>query len=334
MQEMKRQQEQEQENEEDETSVHELMYADPDAVGFERHLFSSLDIFGFCLVRRSRAMGRALDGLGWRAPLDAAEAVMKHGKFVFQRVTYDALGVPSYEYDGGMRRQIVVAEDTVQELPKGAGRILKNLMEAVRAALPPGLGRLGKVSGATVMANNVPEGAVGLPQDLHIDQALVPSRCAARQPPPPQVIVAVERCTLLVVPFSHHMVEGLGWMTAKAGEAAAEAADETLAPLLPPSMKPTRIHLDPGQLVVMHGYLVHAGDAGEPGEAALRVHFYTETPAGLAPHPTTEDATYVLDNMGDGVVSTLFSSTMLPKLDQSAQPPPVVTTGLCVCEPT
>jgi hypothetical protein len=175
------------------------------------------------------------------------------------------------------------------------------------------------------MANNVPAGAEGLPQDLHIDQALVPSRCATRQPPPPQVIVAVERCTVLVVPFSHHMVEGLGWMTAKAGEAAAadaatagpsagpsaaEEADETLASLLPPSTKPTRIHLDPGQLVVMHGYLVHAGDAGEPGETALRVHFYTETPAGLAPHPTTEGATYVLDSMGDGVVSTHFLSTM------------------------
>jgi ectoine hydroxylase-related dioxygenase (phytanoyl-CoA dioxygenase family) len=164
------------------------------------------------------------------------------------------------------------------------------------------MGRI--MDAAAFLANNVADtGRDGKQQQVHVDHAVVPARRVVR--PPPVIITALQAGSVLVYPFSHLMVSALGWMMARTANE--KAADRSLASKVP-AMDAIRIHMEPGQVLVMDGHLVHAGDRGQPGQPALRLHFYMQHPADQAQHPYDANMTYVLSALGNDIVSNHFTA--------------------------
>ena len=115
----------------------------------------------------------------------------------------------------------------------------------------------------------------GGPQLLHADvQAGVQSRV---------VIVALsDDMTLLVAPFSHVTVRGRAYFDHLPTDA---EADEIVGMIMP-RFPLIRLRLKRGQLIVMDGNTVHAGDAGQPHKYNPCMHWYAvQNSVGNATQP-------------------------------------------------
>jgi hypothetical protein len=163
---------------------------------------------------------------------------------------------------GNQRQQLVVAmADRVKP------RQLKQLVSLIKAArdamcsIASHLGTKLHLAKAALIRNRTPDG--GLKPTIqypHNDYGLRLGYNGVA------VVVAVERVTLWVYPCSHHAVQGLG--EARTAAERAEALDWA------PTTGWQRVTLEPGEVFVMHGHLIHAGDMGQPGESAVRLHLY------------------------------------------------------------
>jgi ectoine hydroxylase-related dioxygenase (phytanoyl-CoA dioxygenase family) len=93
-------------------------------------------------------------------------------------------------------------------------------------------------------------------------------------------LVALQDCSLLVCPGSHHALQALYTHTqlSGTGEVGGGVVEEIMSQL-----RPKRLQLKAGDIVLLHGLTLHAGDAGQAGVRAARMHFYivprTATPA-------------------------------------------------------
>ncbi|KAJ9532234.1 hypothetical protein QJQ45_003963 [Haematococcus lacustris] len=84
------------------------------------------------------------------------------------------------------------------------------------------------------------------------------------------LIIALELTRVLVIPDSHHEV--LLVEAVRMGRISEDEFQIKMAQLR--RMKVYRVTLEPGQVLGMRGYTIHAGDGGLKGEASTRVHFY------------------------------------------------------------
>ncbi|KAL6754756.1 hypothetical protein V8C86DRAFT_2437341 [Haematococcus lacustris] len=88
------------------------------------------------------------------------------------------------------------------------------------------------------------------------------------------LIIALELTRVLVIPDSHHEV--LLVEAVRMGTISEDEFQEKMAQLR--KMKVYRVTLEPGQVLGMRGYTIHAGDSGLKGKASTRVHFYGTVP--------------------------------------------------------
>ncbi len=147
--------------------------------------------------------------------------------------------------------------------------------ELMSAVAGPGL----RVRKAVVLVNEPVEPPVGA-QCLHSD--LTPFETGFVG------LLALSRYTLLVSPGSHHAVQiHQSLMGRSAGTREADIMPAVPRPQL------VRLVIEPGQLVLLHGNTIHAGDAGSVGVMAPRLHLYamresvkneTQPAVGLGPH--------------------------------------------------
>jgi hypothetical protein len=120
----------------------------------------------------------------------------------------------------------------------------------------------------------------GGPQVLHCDVEPGEDSCA--------VIAALENnTTLLVVPFSSSVMQGAGILE--------DVEWEDLAPMVP-HFPLIRLRLQRGDLFVMNGNLIHAGDQGQPGRRTPRFHWYIQG-------NNVDDVTFPVLMMGDAIES-------------------------------
>ena len=81
--------------------------------------------------------------------------------------------------------------------------------------------------------------------------------------------LGLSRYSVLVSPMSHHAVRTLATLK----KLHPDCTEADMLPMLS-APKLVRLMIEPGQLVLVHGNTVHAGDAGSLGEWAPRIHFY------------------------------------------------------------
>ncbi|GIL96946.1 hypothetical protein Vretimale_2667 [Volvox reticuliferus] len=86
-------------------------------------------------------------------------------------------------------------------------------------------------------------------------------------------IAAIERFTLLIFPGSRHEIMELQRLEQLVTASVIEEADLT-AWLAARKFKAMRLVLEPGDLLIMSGDTVHAGDRGVDGCGTLRLHWY------------------------------------------------------------
>ena len=82
-------------------------------------------------------------------------------------------------------------------------------------------------------------------------------------------LLGLFRYSVLVSPMSHHSIRTLATL-----EKMNPNATESDLVSMVSAPKLVRLMIEPGQLVLLHGNTVHAGDAGSLGEWAPRMHFY------------------------------------------------------------
>ena len=84
------------------------------------------------------------------------------------------------------------------------------------------------------------------------------------------VFLAVQPFSLLVALHSHHVVK---FIWARDAVDDLKDADFTRLALTVPQFQLLRMHIRAGDIVLMHGNLVHAGDRGTAGDFAFRCHW-------------------------------------------------------------
>ena len=97
------------------------------------------------------------------------------------------------------------------------------------------------------------------------------------------MFVPLAPASVLVVPCSHVWARQWARLQRKKHDEAVIAATMPKYPV-------TRLELHPGQVLIMDGNLVHAGDAGRPGEWTPRLHWYIQRPL-VVPNDTHLDTT-------------------------------------------
>ena len=88
------------------------------------------------------------------------------------------------------------------------------------------------------------------------------------------VFLGLSRYSVLVSPTSHHSIRTLASLQ-KMNPDSTES--DFISMVSAPKL--VRLVIEPGQLVLVHGNTVHAGDAGSLGEWAPRLHFYATSSA-------------------------------------------------------
>jgi hypothetical protein len=94
-------------------------------------------------------------------------------------------------------------------------------------------------------------------------------------------IVPLEPVSLLVSPNSHKAVSSYTAMR----EAGDKKLTEAQVMRFITAARPVRVEMEPGQVILLHGNTVHAGDAGRPGKWSPRLHYYLT--AGAIDNETT-----------------------------------------------
>lgn len=85
-------------------------------------------------------------------------------------------------------------------------------------------------------------------------------------------IAAVERATILFAKYSHIAIRDCARRVGTGpGQISLEAFIRTM-----PTYKIVRLTMEPGDVIIMDGNLVHAGDAGRPGSYSARMHWYIQ----------------------------------------------------------
>ena len=184
----------------------------------------------------------------------------------FQQVVYDKKNNPKTLYQGGQRKQL----DTPTIRRAGADKYPQfqptiQFVDRVLKELPKWLIGTGEeIMRDSILVNDKPTGSYQrAPQCLHVDFP-TPSRGTR------VVVVACARCSIVVVPYSHHAV----LMAGSRFKESDSDADENTASIMPP-MAPWKIILEPRQAVAFHAYTVHGGDmALEEGKPGPRIHAY------------------------------------------------------------
>ena len=177
-----------------------------------------------------------------------------------------------------------------------AGLIPANVGKSTAASAPAASARaVYSVLKASFLTNHAPTAPIPFKrQVLHIDVA-----ASAKNEAPPVIIVALQRCGIYAIPYSQHMVKA--W--AKEQEACnnnplnktlitacttdLKAADKTVANGLPEKVVAQRYVMEPGDILIMNGHTIHAGDEGVLGHPALRLHLYCNTVVGKLPKNET-----------------------------------------------
>ncbi|KXZ40864.1 hypothetical protein GPECTOR_1718g828 [Gonium pectorale] len=103
------------------------------------------------------------------------------------------------------------------------------------------------------------------------------------------ILPLVPHTTLLVAPGSHTWVKAYGEHYYEGTPESARAMEDLDKVL--PEHKCVRLCLQPGELIILHGNTVHAGDAGRQGDWAPRLHWYVQP-------DKVENETYLLNMLG------------------------------------
>jgi ectoine hydroxylase-related dioxygenase (phytanoyl-CoA dioxygenase family) len=119
----------------------------------------------------------------------------------------------------------------------------------------------------------VREGTTGNPQVPHVDFP-----CSYNADELLRVaIVALEKFSLYVYPYSHTLMRsmmalhGPNFTTGSTVEIDVEIAQSMSMQI------PLRLDVEPGEIIIFDGYLVHAGTEGMSGASRLRLHLYLQS---------------------------------------------------------
>lgn len=125
----------------------------------------------------------------------------------------------------------------------------------------------------SILVDMVPKGITGNPQVPHVDFP-----CSYNVDELLRVaIVALEAFSLYVYPFSHTLMRsmmeehGPDFQTGSTEEIDARIAQSISMQI------PIRLDVQPGEIIIFDGYLVHAGTEGMCGESRLRLHLYLQS---------------------------------------------------------
>ena len=121
-----------------------------------------------------------------------------------------------------------------------------------------------RVQNTMVLVNELVEPPVGI-QCLHSD--LPPF-----EPGFVGLLLGLSRYTLLVSPGSHWAVQMHQSLMDQRSEQGNISEEDIMFMIAVPKL--VRLVIEPGQLVLLHGNTVHAGDAGSAGDMVPRMHFY------------------------------------------------------------
>ena len=141
------------------------------------------------------------------------------------------------------------------------------VMANVSAVVPEGL----EVMASTLICNVLPEGQEAKCQQLHCD---VTPKAPPSPEPAPVLILAVDRFFLQVCPGSHRAVQEMMAIDKACQGLPGRTRDAAFSLL--PTCPVILLDLQPGDLVVMHGYCVHAGYKPRPGAMDIRAHWYCQ----------------------------------------------------------
>ncbi|MGQ3286013.1 hypothetical protein, partial [Bosea sp. (in: a-proteobacteria)] len=89
--------------------------------------------------------------------------------------------------------------------------------------------------------------------------------------------MAMQRVSILLIPRSHKWVQVVEhfWNGPGKSHECQAALEEYLKRMT--AQEVVRVTLEPGQVLGMRGYTIHAGDEGRVGTGSVRVHFYAST---------------------------------------------------------
>lgn len=129
-----------------------------------------------------------------------------------------------------------------------------------------------EVRDVALLLNTVEQAECGCPvdvQEIHTDDEPYSN---SRDPDeaPLNAILALTEVTIIIHPGSHTLVQQLRSMQD-------EGLDITGWLHIIGKQHGIRLHLKAGDLLIMHGNLVHGGDVGKCGVLAPRMHFYVKT---------------------------------------------------------
>ncbi|GLC52398.1 hypothetical protein PLESTB_000624800 [Pleodorina starrii] len=165
-------------------------------------------------------------------------------------------GLAQVSVGSGQHRQAPL--EAGNEVLCGTRRAVEKVLDSViRASGVPY-----KARNTAILVNMPGEKPVG-PQAFHVDMA--PGKDGF------VVIVALEpNVSLLLAPGSHVWVKE--WARLK-GHGRTEEEAATVVP----QQQLVRLSLEVGQVLLLHGNTVHAGDRGVAGEHSLRLHWYVQS---------------------------------------------------------
>ena len=84
--------------------------------------------------------------------------------------------------------------------------------------------------------------------------------------------LAVEDFVLNVVPFSHSVTQATE--LAEEGMSARELDEAMLGAMPSSGFRLKELHVQAGEVILMHGMCVHSGAAGKVGTGSIRCHWY------------------------------------------------------------
>lgn len=149
------------------------------------------------------------------------------------------------------------------------------------------------------------DGLAGI-QHLHTDQ----------QPGSPGYVMlaALDNTATLVVCLKSHKAVA-SWFESTDEHSKHAAAQEAQFLALCEEYTPVRIKLEPGYVYVMDANLVHAGDAGKPGQYSPRLHYYMIT-------DELANETFILNSQGGEFAAKFGAPDFHPASQQEQQPQP------------
>lgn len=152
--------------------------------------------------------------------------------------------------------QEVAKHKRTRELAEIIKPVAKKAAAILAAVAGPDL----RIRNSMVLVNEPVEPPVGI-QCLHCDLPPFAKGFVG--------LLALSRYTILVSPASHHAVQAHQMLMDMHPN-----ADESEIMCMVSAPKLVRLVIEPGELVLLHGNIIHAGDMGSAGELSPRIHFY------------------------------------------------------------